>query len=37
MNTHKPILYASPELEQFRRLVAGASAQLAELELQFFD
>ena len=31
----KPILYASPELEQLRQLVAGARAQLAELETDY--
>src|ERR1017187_603764 len=34
MNTN-PILYASPELEQLRQLVAGARAQLAELETDY--
>jgi uncharacterized protein with HEPN domain len=32
MKTTTPIIYASPELEQLRQLVAGARAQLAELE-----
>ena len=35
MNTTKPILYVSPELEQLRQLVAGARAQLAELETDY--
>ena len=35
MNTTKPIIYASPELEQLRQLVAGARAQLAELETDY--
>ena len=35
MKTIKPILYTSPELEQLRQLVAGARAQLAELETDF--
>src|SRR5450631_1644823 len=30
-----PIIYASPELEQLRQLVAGARAQLAELETNY--
>ena len=30
-----PILYTSPELEQLRQLVAGARAQLAELETDY--
>jgi len=30
-----PIIYASPELEQLRQLVAGARAQLAELETDY--
>ena len=30
-----PIVYASPELEQLRQLVAGARAQLAELETDY--
>src|SRR5271154_750237 len=30
-----PIIYISPELEQLRQLVAGARAQLAELETDF--
>src|ERR1039458_3673418 len=30
-----PIIYVSPELEQLRQLVAGARAQLAELETDF--
>jgi uncharacterized protein YhaN len=34
MNT-TPIIYASPELEQLRQLVAGARAQLAELETDY--
>jgi hypothetical protein len=35
MKTSKPILNPSPELEQLRQLVAGARAQLAELETDF--
>jgi DNA polymerase-3 subunit epsilon len=35
MKTNKPIIYASPELEQLRQLVAGARAQLAELETDY--
>jgi DNA polymerase-3 subunit epsilon len=35
MKTTTPIIYASPELEQLRQLVAGARAQLAELETDF--
>jgi DNA polymerase-3 subunit epsilon len=35
MKTSKPIIYASPELEQLRQLVAGARAQLAELETDY--
>ena len=35
MKTTDPIIYASPELEQLRQLVAGARAQLAELETDF--
>jgi hypothetical protein len=35
MKTKAPIIYASPELEQLRQLVAGARAQLAELETDF--
>jgi hypothetical protein len=31
----KPILYLNPELEQLRQLVAGARAQLAELETDY--
>ena len=31
----KPIIYTSPELEQLRQLVAGARAQLAELETDY--
>src|ERR1019366_3094006 len=30
-----PIIYISPELEEFRQLVAGARAQLAELETDY--
>src|ERR1022692_3607495 len=30
-----PIMYTSPELEQLRQLVAGARAQLAELETDY--
>ncbi len=33
--TASPILYVSPELEQLRQLVAGAQAQLAELEVEY--
>ncbi len=35
MKTGKPIIYTSPELEQLRQLVAGARAQLAELETDY--
>jgi DNA polymerase-3 subunit epsilon len=35
MKTTNPILYVSPELEQLRQLVAGARAQLAELETDY--
>jgi DNA polymerase-3 subunit epsilon len=35
MKTSKPIINAVPELEQLRQLVAGARAQLAELETDF--
>jgi len=35
MKTATPIIYASPELEQLRQLVAGARAQLAELETDY--
>jgi DNA polymerase-3 subunit epsilon len=35
MKTTNPILYTSPELEQLRQLVAGARAQLAELETDY--
>ncbi|MFM2082030.1 MAG: hypothetical protein RL380_721 [Verrucomicrobiota bacterium] len=35
MNTPTPIIYTSPELEQFRQLVAGTRAQLAELETDY--
>ncbi len=35
MKTTSPIIYASPELEQLRQLVAGARAQLAELEVEY--
>jgi DNA polymerase-3 subunit epsilon len=35
METTTPIIYASPELEEMRRLVAGARAQLAELETDY--
>ncbi len=31
----KPVIYVSPEFEQLRQLVAGARAQLAELETDF--
>jgi hypothetical protein len=34
MKTETPILYRSPELEQLRRLVAGARSRLAELEVE---
>jgi hypothetical protein len=35
MKTTTPIIYASPELEELRQLVAGARAQLAELETDY--
>src|ERR1017187_8696761 len=35
MKTTIPTIYTSPELEQLRQLVAGARAQLAELETDF--
>src|ERR1035441_6067758 len=35
MKTTTPIIYASPELEQLRQLVAGARAQLAALETDY--
>jgi DNA polymerase-3 subunit epsilon len=35
MKTTNPIIYVSPELEQLRQLVAGARAQLAELETDY--
>jgi hypothetical protein len=35
MKTTTPTIYASPELEQLRQLVAGARAQLAELETDY--
>jgi len=35
MKTTNPIVYISPELEQLRQLVAGARAQLAELETDY--
>ena len=35
MKTSKPVINASPELEQLRQLVAGARAQLAELETDY--
>jgi hypothetical protein len=35
MKTTTPIIYTSPELEQLRQLVAGARAQLAELETDY--
>jgi hypothetical protein len=35
MKTTTPIIYTNPELEQLRQLVAGARAQLAELETDF--
>jgi hypothetical protein len=35
MKTSKPIIYTTPELEQLRQLVAGARAQLAELETDY--
>ena len=35
MKTTSPIIYASPEMEQLRQLVAGARAQLAELETDY--
>jgi DNA polymerase-3 subunit epsilon len=30
-----PVIYASPELEQLRHLVAGARSQLVELEVEY--
>jgi DNA polymerase-3 subunit epsilon len=35
MKTTTPIIYTSPELEELRQLVAGARAQLAELETDY--
>jgi hypothetical protein len=35
MKTENPVIYISPELEQLRQLVAGARAQLAELETDY--
>jgi len=35
MKATTPTIYASPELEQLRQLVAGARAQLAELETDY--
>src|ERR1035437_8041449 len=35
MKTTSPVIYASPELEQLRQLVAGARARLAELETDY--
>src|SRR5277367_2089890 len=35
MKITNPAIYASPELEQLRQLVAGARAQLAELETDY--
>ena len=35
MKTTSPAIYASPELEELRQLVAGAWAQLAELETDY--
>ena len=35
MRDKSPIIYTSPELEQLRQLVAGARAQLAELETDY--
>jgi hypothetical protein len=35
MKTTDPVIYVSPELEQLRQLVAGARAQLAELETDY--
>ena len=35
MKTTNPVIYANPELEQLRQLVAGARAQLAELETDY--
>ena len=35
MKTTNPIIYTSPELEQLHQLVAGARAQLAELETDY--
>jgi DNA polymerase-3 subunit epsilon len=35
VNTKTPIIYVSPELEHLRQLVAGARAQLVELEVEY--
>jgi len=35
MKTTSPVIYASPELEKLRQLVAGARAQLAKLETDY--
>jgi hypothetical protein len=35
MKKTNPVIYTSPELEQLRQLVAGARAQLAELETDY--
>jgi DNA polymerase-3 subunit epsilon len=35
MNVLTPIVYTNPELQELRRLVAGARAQLAELETDY--
>src|ERR1039457_204262 len=35
MKTTNPVIYVSPELEQLRQVVAGARAQLAELETDY--
>src|SRR5712671_2526166 len=35
MKATEPVIYTNPELEQLRQLVAGARAQLAELETDY--
>src|ERR1035438_6136432 len=35
MKTTNPVIYTNPELEELRQLVAGARAQLAELETDY--
>ena len=35
MKTSSPVIYANPELQELRRLVASARARLAELEASF--